>query len=102
MMVTVRSSHLDSSASGRRWRQSRVEYAGQTLQDVFRATFDHRPDHALKGRIGGRSLFGLGTMRDFPRDHRRTQSSLGRVIGRLDLRLVEEAQQIAPLVMTTE
>ena len=59
-------------------------------------------DHAGEGgeRIGATIVFrAVGYL---PRDHCRAERSLSTVVGRLNTRIVQKTQQVAPVVMPAE
>ncbi len=57
------------------------------------------PHHAGESRKGVSPPGGLRTLRHLAGNDRRTQRPLGPVVGGLNARIVQEAQQIAPVVV---
>jgi len=66
------------------------------------ALLDGRPRHAGEGRKRLGAHLRLGALRDLAGNHGRPQRPLGAVVGRLDARVVEEAQQVAARMMPAQ
>ena len=60
------------------------------------------PDHAGERRERIGALDALRAVRHLSRDHCRAERSLSTVVGRLDARIVQKTQQVAPVVVPAE
>ena len=60
------------------------------------------PDHAGERRERIGALDALRAVRHLPRDHCRAERSLSTVVGRLNTRIIQKAQQVAPVVVPAE
>ena len=60
------------------------------------------PDYAGEGGEGIRTTDVLRAVRYLPRDHCRAERSLSTVVGRLDAWIIQETQQVAPVMVPTE
>ena len=60
------------------------------------------PDYAGEGRERIRTTDVLRAVRYLPRDHCRAERSLSTVVGRLDAWIIQETQQVAPVMVPTE
>ena len=60
------------------------------------------PDYAGEGREGIRTTDVLRAVRYLPRDHCRAERSLSTVVGRLNAWIIQETQQVAPVIVPTE
>ena len=62
----------------------------------------YRPDYAGEGGEGIRTTDVLRAVRYLPRDHCPTERSLSTVVGRLNAWIIQETQQVAPVMVPTE
>ena len=60
------------------------------------------PDYAGEGRERIRTTDVLRAVRYLPRDHCPTERSLSTVVGRLNAWIIQETQQVAPVIVPTE
>ena len=56
----------------------------------------------MKGREGIRTTGVLRAVRYLPRDHCRAERSLSTVVGRLNAWIIQETQQVTPVIVPTE
>ena len=61
-----------------------------------------RPYHTGEGRKGVCSGVVFRALRDLASDHGGTQGPLGPVVRRLDARVLQEAQQVAPVMLRAD
>ena len=69
---------------------------------MIAAIASQSPDYAGEGREGIRTTDVLRAVRYLPRDHCRAERSLSTVVGRLNAWIIQETQQVAPVIVPTE
>ncbi len=79
------------------------EHTAQTIHDRLTTTLPSQgPDYAGGGRERIRTTDVLRAVRYLPRDHCRAERSLSTVVGRLNAWIIQETQQVAPVIVPTE
>lgn len=87
---------------GSPWGSGGKEDKVQTFYRSMDAVFRQCPHHTGEGRkgVGSRQVFRA--LRHLACDYRRPQGSLRPIVGRLDARVVQEAQQVSPVMMVSD